>query len=157
MAEVGNRTPVPGGDLMPPPAPRSAPPRRAPLVLDEDEWTEQLEAIIERDYFPDKAKLENKLEWLQVRSARRRLCFACCTAGFGARGARARPAHLQLLDVRILSVKETSGPRLYTEGMVGPHRLVRPCSRGVSRVPAPRAWAPRSRAARRKEACTSCS
>lgn len=35
-------------------------------MLDEDEWTEQLEAIIERDYFPDKAKLENKLEWLQV-------------------------------------------------------------------------------------------
>ena len=36
-------------------------------MLDEDEWTEQMEAIIERDFFPDKAKLENKLEWLQVR------------------------------------------------------------------------------------------
>ncbi|KAK9827696.1 hypothetical protein WJX81_001407 [Elliptochloris bilobata] len=51
---------------MPPPAPRAVPARRGPVVLDEDEWTEQLEAIIERDYFPDKAKLENKLEWLQA-------------------------------------------------------------------------------------------
>ena len=62
MAEVGGAP----AELMPPPAPRAAPSWRAPAVLDEDEWTEQLEAIIERDYFPDKAKLENKLEWLQV-------------------------------------------------------------------------------------------
>ena len=62
MAEVRGAS----AELMPPPAPRAAPSYRAPAVLDEDEWTEQLEAIIERDYFPDKAKLENKLEWLQV-------------------------------------------------------------------------------------------
>lgn len=62
MAEVGGAP----AELMPPPAPRTAPSWRVPAVLDEDEWTEQLEAIIERDYFPDKAKLENKLEWLQV-------------------------------------------------------------------------------------------
>ena len=62
MAEVGGAP----AELMPPPAPRAAPSWRAHAVLDEDEWTEQLEAIIERDYFPDKAKLENKLEWLQV-------------------------------------------------------------------------------------------
>ena len=35
-------------------------------VLDEDEWTRQIEAIIERDFFPDLPKLQNKLEWLQV-------------------------------------------------------------------------------------------
>ena len=40
----------------------------APLqkVLDEDEWTECLEAIIQRDYFPIVPKLQNKLEWLEV-------------------------------------------------------------------------------------------
>lgn len=35
-------------------------------VLDEDEWTECLEAIIQRDYFPNLPKLQNKLEWIQV-------------------------------------------------------------------------------------------
>ncbi len=35
-------------------------------VLDEDEWTECLEAIIQRDYFPIVPKLQNKLEWLEV-------------------------------------------------------------------------------------------
>ena len=39
---------------------------RAPVVLDEDEWTEAVELIIERDYFPDIPKMQNKLEWLQV-------------------------------------------------------------------------------------------
>lgn len=63
MADVGRRA----QEAMPPPAARSAAARRNPVVLDEDEWTEQMEAIIERDFFPDKAKLENKLEWLQVR------------------------------------------------------------------------------------------
>lgn len=42
---------------------------RAPVVLDEDEWTERIEAIIERDYFPDVPKLQNKLEWLQASQA----------------------------------------------------------------------------------------
>lgn len=49
---------------MPPPAPRA--PKQEIKVLDEDEWTEKIEAIIQRDYFPDVPKLENKLEWLQV-------------------------------------------------------------------------------------------
>ena len=35
-------------------------------VLDEDEWTECVEAIIQRDYFPIVPKLQNKLEWLEV-------------------------------------------------------------------------------------------
>lgn len=50
--------------LMPPPAPR--PPKPKVKVLDEDEWTEKIEAIIQRDFFPDVPKLQNKLEWLQV-------------------------------------------------------------------------------------------
>lgn len=41
-------------------------PRPKALVLDEDEWAAQLEAIIERDFFPDIPKLQSKLEWLQV-------------------------------------------------------------------------------------------
>ena len=41
---------------------------RGTVVLDEDEWTEVLEHIIERDYFPDIPKMQNKLEWLQVGS-----------------------------------------------------------------------------------------
>lgn len=55
--------------LMPPPQPRGArklPPKPQQLVLEEDEWAEQLESIIERDFFPDVAKLQSKLEWLQV-------------------------------------------------------------------------------------------
>lgn len=47
--------------LMPPP-----PPRRRQVVLDEDTWTDSLEAIIERDYFPELNKLEGKVEWLEV-------------------------------------------------------------------------------------------
>lgn len=41
---------------------------RQPEVLDEDEWTRQIETIIERDFFPDLPKLQNKLEWLKVRT-----------------------------------------------------------------------------------------
>jgi hypothetical protein len=37
-----------------------------PIILDEDDWTDRIEAIIERDYFPDIPKLQNKLEWLQA-------------------------------------------------------------------------------------------
>ena len=40
---------------------------RSPVVLDEDDWTEALELIVERDYFPDIPKMQNKLEWLQAR------------------------------------------------------------------------------------------
>lgn len=61
-----------GKELMPPPRPRGPqrlPPKPQQLVLEEDEWAEQLESIIERDFFPDVPKLQSKLEWLQVRSA----------------------------------------------------------------------------------------
>lgn len=59
------------GLMLPPPsrAPKSGRavnPRPKALVLDEDEWASQLEAIIERDFFPDVPKLQSKLEWLQV-------------------------------------------------------------------------------------------
>lgn len=54
------------GGLMPPPPPR---PKRKELVLEEEEWCEKLEAIIERDFFPELSKLESKVEWLQVRAA----------------------------------------------------------------------------------------
>lgn len=38
----------------------------AEKILDEDEWTECLEAIVQRDYFPNVPKLQNKLEWIEV-------------------------------------------------------------------------------------------
>lgn len=40
--------------------------RKRERVLDDDEWAEKLEAIIQRDYFPDIPKLENELEWLEA-------------------------------------------------------------------------------------------
>ena len=51
-------------------APQPATRKRKQEVLDEDEWTEMLEQIVSRDFFPDVPKLENKLEWLQVRQGR---------------------------------------------------------------------------------------
>ena len=52
---------------VPPPARRSGQKRqREQTLLDEDEWTDRIEAIIQRDFFPDLPKLQNKLEWLQV-------------------------------------------------------------------------------------------
>ncbi|KAK3248771.1 hypothetical protein CYMTET_41772 [Cymbomonas tetramitiformis] len=51
---------------MPPPAAR---PSRKQVVLEEDDWTQKLEAIIERDYFPDLHRLENRLEWLEARNS----------------------------------------------------------------------------------------
>lgn len=50
---------------MPPPA-RRAPPKRKLEVLDEDQYTAALEAIIERDFFPEIPKMQNKLEWMQA-------------------------------------------------------------------------------------------
>ena len=38
-------------------------------MLEEDEYTDRIEAIIQRDFFPDLPKLQNKLDWLQVRLA----------------------------------------------------------------------------------------
>ncbi len=46
-------------------------------VLDEDEWTECLEAIIQRDYFPIVPKLQNKLEWLEVSRREHSLLPGC--------------------------------------------------------------------------------
>lgn len=67
MSEAGPLAPLPPvgkGLMLPPP---SRPKRkREKIVLDEDEWTDQLEAIIQRDYFPDLPKLESQLEWLEV-------------------------------------------------------------------------------------------
>ena len=54
-----------GKGLMLPPAPRPKR-KREVVVLDEDDWTDKLEAIIQRDYFPDLPKLESQLEWLEV-------------------------------------------------------------------------------------------
>ena len=32
-------------------------------MLDEDEYVSQIEAIVERDYFPDIPKLRSQMEW----------------------------------------------------------------------------------------------
>ena len=55
------------GLMLPPPA-RPAKRKRPQTILEEDDWTEKLEAIIQRDYFPDLPKLESELEWLEVES-----------------------------------------------------------------------------------------
>ena len=71
MSEVDGPKSVAGnrGLMLPPPLPARPPKRkREQKVLDEDEWTEKLEAIVQRDYFPDIPKLENELEWLEVSS-----------------------------------------------------------------------------------------
>lgn len=54
--------------MPPPPVRRGQKRQHEQTVLDEDEWTDRIEAIIQRDYFPDLPKLQNKLEWLQVSS-----------------------------------------------------------------------------------------
>lgn len=51
--------------LMPPPPPR--PPRAVestPSVLEEDDWTNGLETIVERDFFPELTKQKLRLQWL---------------------------------------------------------------------------------------------
>ena len=54
---------------MPPPASRSGHKRpREQTLLEEDEYSDRIEAIIPRDFFPDLPKLQNKLEWLKVGS-----------------------------------------------------------------------------------------
>ena len=52
--------------MPPPPARRGQKRQHEETLLDEDEWTDRIEAIIQRDYFPDLPKLQNKLEWLQA-------------------------------------------------------------------------------------------
>lgn len=54
-----------GRALMPPPAPRPSK-RRAVAVLEEDEWLSKMDAIIERDFFPELAKLQDKVELLEA-------------------------------------------------------------------------------------------
>lgn len=61
---VASATAAEKGLMLPPPARNKR--KREQVVLDEDEWTDKLEAIIQRDYFPDLPKLENQLEWLEV-------------------------------------------------------------------------------------------
>jgi protein DGCR14 len=66
---VGRELAVGGaGGLMLPPPPR-LPAKRKEVVLEEDDWTATLEAIIERDFFPELPKLESKIAWLQVGAA----------------------------------------------------------------------------------------
>lgn len=57
--------PAPPSDaaLMPPPPAR--PPKRKAVLL-EDDYTGLLEEIIERDFFPDLARLRSRLEWLEA-------------------------------------------------------------------------------------------
>ncbi|KAJ1454914.1 nuclear protein Es2-domain-containing protein [Pelagophyceae sp. CCMP2097] len=50
--------------LMPPPPPRLPP--RARRILEEDEYLDRMRAIIERDYYPDLARLQGELEALPM-------------------------------------------------------------------------------------------
>ena len=65
-SEVGSLVPKAENGVMGPPAPRMAKRQREQTILDEDEWVDQIEAIIQRDYYPDLPKLESELEWLEV-------------------------------------------------------------------------------------------
>ncbi|KAJ7193577.1 hypothetical protein O6H91_03G103500 [Diphasiastrum complanatum] len=59
---------TPGRSLMGPPPPKRA--KRSQIVVDEDAYVAAIEKIIERDFYPDIPKLQNRLEWLEaVRSA----------------------------------------------------------------------------------------
>jgi protein DGCR14 len=51
--------------LMPPPAPRP-PKRRRERVLEEGAWVAALAGIIERDYFPELGRLQEKVAWLEA-------------------------------------------------------------------------------------------
>jgi protein DGCR14 len=67
MSEVDGKPQTSRGLVLPPQERHQLLKRkREQIVLDEDEWTDKLEAIIQRDYFPDIPKLENELEWLEV-------------------------------------------------------------------------------------------
>ena len=53
---------------MPPPPPRPRPlsTPATPVVLEEEQWTAAIEAIVERDYFPELPRLQSRLEWLRA-------------------------------------------------------------------------------------------
>lgn len=67
MAKKGN-----GEDtakaLMPPPPPQPGGTKQQE-VLEEDEYTQRIEEIVERDYYPELPDLQNKLEWIQARKS----------------------------------------------------------------------------------------
>lgn len=45
---------------------QSKPPKKGPVVLDEDSYVAAIEKIIERDFFPDIPKLRDRLDWLEA-------------------------------------------------------------------------------------------
>jgi len=51
--------------LMPPP-PRRAPKHGREVVLEEEEWVAKMEGIIERDFFPELVRLQDKVAWLEA-------------------------------------------------------------------------------------------
>jgi hypothetical protein len=51
---------TPGGPMGPP---QARAPTSGKVVLAEDSYTDAIEAIVERDFFPAIPKLRNKLEW----------------------------------------------------------------------------------------------
>ena len=111
---------------MPPPAPR---PARAPRVLDEDEWTARLDAIITRDYFPDVPALRNKLEWLEA-----------ANSGDPARVLEAQ-RHIQrrLRDAARGAVLDTPSLANLTSAATGPTPTQSPSLRALRpRLPIPR-------------------
>ena len=74
----------------------TAPPRRPPpkVVLDEDDYTDALAAIIERDFFPHLARLRAQEEYLEVRRQPKRVAFGKARAA--ERDARCQRAPLPL-------------------------------------------------------------
>jgi hypothetical protein len=43
-----------------------SPPKPKQIILKEEDYVESIEAILERDFFPDLPKLNNHLEWLEA-------------------------------------------------------------------------------------------
>eukprot|EP00967_Tisochrysis_lutea_P025419 scaffold29347_cov22-Tisochrysis_lutea.AAC.1 len=94
--------------LMPPPPPRTShahlllkpgedgPPKQ---VLDEDEYVAHIEAIVERDYFPDIPKLRSQLEWEQAVNTGDPFLIRCvCTCWLCALLAASRSPEVGELD-----------------------------------------------------------
>ncbi|KDD72423.1 nuclear protein Es2, partial [Helicosporidium sp. ATCC 50920] len=81
---------------MPPPPPRTR--KRKEIVLEEEEWIARMDAIIRRDYFPELASLESKVEWLEAlrskdpeRLERAQLRLIACQHPESARSSDASP------------------------------------------------------------------